>query len=218
MRRISILSMLVLMIFACATIPTSEDYQAKSAQEAEIIETVLKLGYTIASQEAEIIEAVMKMGYAIDSHNNEAFISLLDPELKMVTAYPQGTIEFGTLDRAQAASYWEKRMQRWRQLGIKGKMAKPLVLDIKGAHAIVVVPYKIWTTHKYRYWELGRLHLEYRKSGSGWLMTRYIWDLVDCNHPKYSRKELDQKRQAILSPKWVHDYSHPFTAGYPPPL
>jgi len=197
MKKLSALLLISGFVFGCVTTPTLKDYKAKNADEAEIV-----------SLFQTMVDSVFV------SYDSKKFMSLFAPELKMTTANLK-SVDPITIDRAAAIPFWEKRINLYKGWQMKAKAGSPLLLEIEGNQAEAVFPYKLWTRKTYQYWELGRIHLKLRKTDSGWLISNYKWDLVDCNHSTYDREAWEERRKKFLPAKWVNDYSHPFTASYP---
>ena len=177
---------------ACATapnIPTLKDYQPHNSTEAEIISTLL-----------ELFEVSKK------NNNAEDLVHFFDEDVVMITDYPSGSFKPGILsDYDYLISHWNVQLRNWKT--IKGQSYAPLEFVLDDDNASLVYPYKFWIGG--RYWEIGRVHLKFKKINSKWVIKRWVWDLIDTNHPNYNPALWEEQKKNFLPEKWRNNSDHP---------
>ncbi|MFH1349894.1 MAG: hypothetical protein ABII26_03065, partial [Pseudomonadota bacterium] len=57
------------------------------------------------------------------------------------------------------------------------------------------------------------MHLNLEKGSSGWFITKYTWNLIDTNHPKYDRSYWQKAKKKLLPEKLVNHTNHPAQRG-----
>lgn len=191
------LNMAFLLIFTgCATtpkkapLPSFQDYKPKNAQEAEVYEVVALL--CRSWKKAKTVESLLHF---------------FDENVVMITDYPKNSFKPGRLEGIKNnMDHWRGQLPNWKRLGTKNY--PPVEFIVKGDKASVVYPYKYWIV-EWLYWEIGRVHLTLNKKEGQWVITKWVWDLIDTNATNYDPKLWEREKKKFLSQKWIDNQDHP---------
>jgi len=181
MRKVLGLSMMAIFAVACATQPSLRDYQATSLDEQKIVNLVLEFQEAYSSQNAERIlatyapNAMIKTSMTKETKKRDWSGVMLPKE-------------------EHAAILLSKQIDFYKRVKIKLEIYPPKEIFIKRNEASMTASYELYSTNPYKaYVETGILYFKFRKSDSGWLISKRTWEILDCNHPDFN--EWKKKQQ-----------------------
>ena len=176
---IAIIFSVAVLFFACATQPTQpslKSYQAKSPDEAKILDLVQEFQNAYDTQSLEKILAV---------YSNDAMIQ---------TSTGQKDWAGVMLPKLKHANRLAEQIEFWKKRRIKLEIAPPETIQIQGEAARMTSPYELYSRNPYKsYIEAGILNFEFKKIGPGWLVSKRTWEVTKCNHPGFKEWKAKQK-------------------------
>jgi hypothetical protein len=176
-----ILSAVFVLVLACATQPTPKSYQATSPDEEKIIDLVLEFQKAYTSNNMQRILATYPPGAMIKTSMTSFQAKKKDWSGVMVP-------------KEKHAEVLAKQMGFYKRVGIKLEIGPPKDFDVLANEASMNAPYELYSTNPYRrYVESGLLYFDFKKTDSGWLISRRSWDVLECNHPDFKEWKARQK-------------------------
>jgi hypothetical protein len=160
--------------------PTIDDCFAQSSDKDEITKIVRDFEKAYSSQDMEEILATYAPGAMIKT--------------SMTKKTKKKDWSGVMLPKEKHADVLAKQMRFYKRVGIKLEIGPAKDFDVKGNEASVVAPYEFYSTEPYRrYVESGLLYFDFKKTDSGWLISKRTWDILDCNHPDFKEWKARQK-------------------------
>ena len=71
-----------------------------------------------------------------------------------------------------------EKLTTWKLYNFQLKLFTPKKINIQGSNAKLSVPFIIYSITQ-GYWEKGIFKFDFRRSNSGWFISRHTWEIID---------------------------------------
>ena len=71
-----------------------------------------------------------------------------------------------------------EKLTTWKMYSFQLKLFTPKKINVQGSNAKLNVPYILYSISQ-EYWEKGIFNFDFRKSDSGWFISRNTWKILD---------------------------------------
>ena len=134
-------------------------YQARNGDEEEIVRLVL---------------------------NYQKAYNLYDPKEVLAVYLPGAIIKAGMKDdrsehlviKEEFFGILSEKLTTWKMYSFQLKLFTPKKINVQGSNAKLNVPYILYSISQ-DYWEKGIFNFDFRKSDSGWFISRNTWKILD---------------------------------------
>jgi hypothetical protein len=172
MKRSYVILVSVVVIFACALQPSFRDYQARNADEKQVV---------------EIISAFEN---AANSYDAQGLYSLYSPEATIQTSTKRGSLKWKIFSREEWLPIIKRRIEEsYIGSGLRFKFFPPENIRVEKSEAYLIIPYKL-SSPQINYLETGLFNFELNKKNVVWAIVKFRYEILTSNHfnwPEYQK-------------------------------